>query len=93
MRYTMGIALDDQAEPRNRAEMIRQRLESGEQVGPKIDAELYPRVAEVMGRWIAQVFVPGVTPQQIGERHLRHGLALVMAGIRAESTKATAVRG
>jgi TetR/AcrR family tetracycline transcriptional repressor len=83
MRYTMGIALDDQAEPRKRAEMIRQRLESGEQIGPKIDAERYPRVAEVMGRWMAQVFVPGVTPQEIGERHLRHGLALVMAGIRS----------
>jgi TetR/AcrR family transcriptional regulator, tetracycline repressor protein len=83
MRYTMGIALDDQAEPRKRAEMIRQRLESGGQVGPKIDAERYPRVAEVMGRWVAQVFVPGTTPQAIGERHLRHGLALVMAGIKA----------
>ena len=83
MRYTMGIALDDQAEPEDRAEMLRKRLESGGQVGPKVDAELYPRVAEVMGRWVAQVFVPGVTPQQIGEQHLRHGLALVMAGIRA----------
>jgi TetR/AcrR family tetracycline transcriptional repressor len=83
MRYTMGIALDDQAEPKKRAEMIRQRLESGGQIGPKIDPALYPRVAEVMGRWVAQVFVPGVSAQQIGEQHLRHGLALVMAGIKS----------
>jgi len=83
MRFTMGIALDDQAEPRGRAELLSKRLAAGEQVGPRLDAELYPRVAEVMSRWVAQVFVPGVTPQQIGERHLRHGLALVIAGIRA----------
>jgi TetR/AcrR family transcriptional regulator, tetracycline repressor protein len=83
MRYTMGIALDDQAEPRKRLEMIQKRLDSGGQVGPKVDAEQFPRVAEVMERWVAQVFVPGVTPQQIGEQHLRHGLALVMAGIRS----------
>jgi TetR/AcrR family tetracycline transcriptional repressor len=87
MRYTMGIALDDQAEPKKRVEMIRQRLESGGQIGPKLDPQLYPRVAEVMGRWVAQVFVPGVTPQQIGEAHLRHGLALVMAGIRAKGAE------
>jgi hypothetical protein len=89
MRYTVGIALDDQAEPMGRAELIRKRLEAGEQVGPKVDAQLFPRVAEVMGRWVAQVFVPGVTPQQIGEQHLRHGLALVMAGIRAKGSESS----
>ena len=83
MRYTMGIALDDQAEPRERAEFIRQRLASGERIAPEVDATLYPRVGEVMGRWVAQIFVPGATPAQIGEQHFRHGLALVMAGIKA----------
>ena len=36
-----------------------------------------------MERWVAEVFVPGVTPAEIGEIHFRHGLALVMAGIRS----------
>ncbi|MEO8564332.1 MAG: TetR/AcrR family transcriptional regulator C-terminal domain-containing protein [bacterium] len=83
MRYTMGIALDDQAEPPKRKELMLQRLESGQAFVPQIDAERYPRVAEVMGRWVQQVFVPGVTPQEIGERHLRQGLSLVMAGIKS----------
>jgi TetR/AcrR family tetracycline transcriptional repressor len=84
LRYTMGIALDDQAEPNKRAEMVRKRLESGEGFRPQIDAERFPRVAEVMNRWVQQVFVPGTTPEAIGERHFRHGLKLVMAGIRSE---------
>ena len=50
---------------------------------PATDAELYPRVADVMERWVAQVFAPGVTPAALGEMHFRHGLALVMAGIRS----------
>jgi TetR/AcrR family tetracycline transcriptional repressor len=83
MRYTMGIALDDEASPRRRREEILKRLEAGERVGPDIDAERWPRVAEVMGRWIKQVFVPGVDPAGLGELHFRHGLALVMAGIRS----------
>ncbi|MEO8620511.1 MAG: TetR/AcrR family transcriptional regulator C-terminal domain-containing protein [bacterium] len=83
MRYTMGIALDDQAGPSKRAEMIRKRMASGEAFAPQIDAERFPLVAEVMGRWVQQVFVPGATPEAIGERHFRHGLELVMAGIRS----------
>ena len=83
LRYTMGIALDDQAGPDKRAELIRKRLESGGSFRPRIDAELYPRVADVMERWVAQVFAPGVTPAELGEMHFRHGLALVMAGIRS----------
>jgi hypothetical protein len=87
LRYTMGIALDDQAEPNKRAELIRKRMEAGGSFRPQIDAERYPRVAEVMERWVAQVFVPGVTPAEIGEMHFRHGLALVMAGIRSVGDK------
>ncbi|MEP7001822.1 MAG: TetR/AcrR family transcriptional regulator C-terminal domain-containing protein [bacterium] len=83
MRYTMGIALDDQSGPSKRAEMIRKRLETGESFRPQIDAERFPLVADVMGRWIPQVFVPGVTAAQIDDRHFRHGLELVMAGIRS----------
>jgi TetR/AcrR family tetracycline transcriptional repressor len=83
MRYTTGIALDDQASPTRRREEIMRRLEQGLPVGPKIDPERWPRVAEVMGRWVKQVFVAGVDPASLGELHFRHGLALVMAGIRS----------
>jgi TetR/AcrR family tetracycline transcriptional repressor len=86
MRYTMGIALDDQASPTRRREEILRRLEAGIPIGPHIDAERWPRVADVMGRWVKQVFTPGVDPTQIGELHFRHGLALVMAGMRSVLT-------
>lgn len=82
MRYTTGIALDDQASPKKRRAEIMRRLEEGVPVGPHIDPERWPRVAEVMGRWVKQVFVAGVDPTSLGELHFRHGLALVMAGIR-----------
>lgn len=87
MRYTTGIALDDQASPTRRREEIMRRLEQGMPVGPKIDPERWPRVAEVMGRWVKQVFVAGVDPASLGELHFRHGLALVMAGIRSAKTR------
>jgi len=90
LRYTMGIALDDQAAPTKRREEIMRRLRKGEDIGPRIDPERWPRVAEVMGRWVKQVFVPGADPKQIGEMHFRHGLALVMAGIRAAKTQSGA---
>ena len=63
------------------------RLKEGIPVGPKIDPERWPRVAEVMGRWVKQVFVAGVDPASLGELHFRHGLALVMAGIRSAKTR------
>ena len=87
MRYTTGIALDDQASPRARRHEIMRRLKEGLPVGPKIDPERWPRVAEVMGRWVKQVFVAGVDPASLGELHFRHGLALVMAGIRSAKTR------
>ena len=86
MRYTTGIALDDQASPKSRRAEIMRRLKEGLPVGPKIDPERWPRVAEVMGRWVKQVFVAGVDPASLGELHFRHGLALVMAGIRSAKT-------
>lgn len=87
MRYTTGIALDDQASPRDRRHEIMRRLKEGLPVGPKIDPERWPKVAEVMGRWVKQVFVAGVDPASLGELHFRHGLALVMAGIRSAKTR------
>jgi TetR/AcrR family tetracycline transcriptional repressor len=93
LRYTMGIALDDQASPTKRREEIMRRLGTGEQILPRIDPERWPRVADVMERWVKQVFVPGADPKQIGEMHFRHGLALVMAGIRAARTEAGADKG
>jgi TetR/AcrR family tetracycline transcriptional repressor len=86
MRYTTGIALDDQASPTKRRAEIMKRLEEGVAIGPKIDPERWPKVAEVMGRWVKQVFVVGVDPASLGELHFRHGLALVMAGIRSAKT-------
>ena len=83
MRYTTGIALDDQASPTKRRAEIMRRLDEGIPLGPHIDPERWPRVAEVMGRWVKQIFVPGVDPASIGELHFRHGLSLVMAGIRS----------
>jgi TetR/AcrR family tetracycline transcriptional repressor len=93
LRYTMGIALDDQASPTKRREEIMRRLGTGEQILPRIDPERWPRVADVMERWVKQVFVPGADPKQIGEMHFRHGLALVLAGIRAARTEAGADKG
>ena len=89
MRYTTGIALDDQASPTKRREEILRRLEEGVPIGPKIDPVRWPKVAEVMGRWVKQVFVAGVDPTALGELHFRHGLALVMAGIRSARTRST----
>jgi TetR/AcrR family transcriptional regulator, tetracycline repressor protein len=90
MRYTTGIALDDQASPTTRRAEILRRLEEGVPVGPHIDPERWPRVAEVMGRWIKQVFVAGVDPASLGEVHFRHGLSLVMAGIRSAKKQPSA---
>jgi len=87
MRYTTGIALDDQASPKKRRAEIMRRLKEGIPVGPHIDAERWPKVAEVMGRWVKQVFVAGADPTRLGELHFRHGLALVMAGIRSAKTR------
>jgi len=87
MRYTTGIALDDQASPATRRAEIMRRLEEGVPVGPRIDPERWPRVAEVMDRWVKQVFVLGVDPATLGEVHFRHGLSLVMAGIRSAKTQ------
>jgi TetR/AcrR family tetracycline transcriptional repressor len=87
MRYTTGIALDDQASPMHRRAEIMRRLKEGIPIGPHIDAERWPKVAEVMGRWVKQVFVAGVDPVSLGELHFRHGLALVMAGIRSAKTR------
>jgi TetR/AcrR family tetracycline transcriptional repressor len=87
MRYTTGIALDDQASPTKRRAEIMRRLKEGIPVGPHIDAERWPKVSEVMGRWVKQVFVAGADPASLGELHFRHGLALVMAGIRSAKTR------
>ena len=87
MRYTTGIALDDQASPKTRREEIMRRLKERVPIGPRIDPERWPRVAEVMGRWVKEVFVAGVDPASLGELHFRHGLAVVMAGIRSAKTR------
>lgn len=87
MRYTLGIALDDQESPTReeavRERMLRQAMAKG---GPPIDAERWPRVADVMSRWF-QVVREKRGSEDHAEMHFRHGLALVIAGIRSEATK------
>ena len=78
MRYTIGIALDEQASPPIPADAFR-RLAEGIPLGPPIDAERFPRVAEVLGRWMRDVW--GTTDDP-GEAHFRRGLTIVIAGIR-----------
>jgi TetR/AcrR family transcriptional regulator, tetracycline repressor protein len=86
MRYTVGIALDDQESPA-REPAVRQRMleQAMERSTPGV-AEKWPRVADVMSRWFAAVRTKG-DGHDHAEMHFRHGLALVIAGIRSESKK------
>jgi len=79
MRYTIGIALDEQASPPIPPEAVRRRM-AGETLGPPIDAARFPRTAEVMGRWVREMWGQYDDP---GEAHFKRGLAIVIAGIRA----------
>jgi TetR/AcrR family tetracycline transcriptional repressor len=82
MRYTLGIALDDQESP-VREEGARRMLEEAIRKGTRTDAERWPRVAEVMSRWFQHVrTMPSA--EEHGEMHFKHGLALVIAGIRSK---------
>jgi hypothetical protein len=85
MRYTLGIALDDQESP-TREPAVRQRMleQSMKQRSP-IDAEQWPRVAEVMSRWF-ETMKQGRASADHAEMHFRHGLALVIAGMRSQSS-------
>jgi TetR/AcrR family tetracycline transcriptional repressor len=85
MRYTLGIALDDQESPA-REPAVRQRMieQSMGQRSP-IDAEQWPRVADVMSRWF-QTVKENRGSADHAEMHFRHGLALVIAGIRSEAS-------
>ena len=86
MRYTVGIALDDQESP-GREPAVRQRmLEQALGKNSHIAAERWPRVADVMSRWFA-LSQGKVDAHDHAELHFRHGLALVIAGIRSELRK------
>jgi len=82
MRYTLGIALDDQESPTRLPEVRRKMLEKAMAKGPPIDAERWPRVADVMSRWFQAVKNTRGSGDH-GGMHFRHGLALVIAGIRS----------
>jgi hypothetical protein len=85
MRYTLGIALDDQESP-TREEAVRERmLRQAMAKGPPIDAEQWPRVADVMSRWFREVRDKRGSEDH-AELHFKHGLALVIAGIRSEAS-------
>jgi TetR/AcrR family transcriptional regulator, tetracycline repressor protein len=86
MRYTLGIALDDQESPARLPAVRKKMLEQAMTKGPPIDAERWPRVADVMSRWFQSVKDSRGSAEH-GELHFRHGLALVIAGIRSTKGK------
>ena len=86
MRYTLGIALDDQESPTRLPEVRRKMLEKAMKQGPPIDAERWPRVADVMTRWFQTVKDTRGSADH-SEMHFRHGLELVIAGIRSTKGK------
>lgn len=80
MRYTMGIALDEQASPPLPPEELRRDAQGAVLGGPPIDPVRWPRVADVMGRWFREMF--GKVPNP-AEHHFRRGLEIVIAGVRS----------
>ena len=86
MRYTLGIALDDQESPTRLPEVRQKMLKKAMAKGPPIDAERWPRVADVMSRWFQAVKDTRGSGDHTG-MHFRHGLALVIAGIRSTKGK------
>jgi TetR/AcrR family tetracycline transcriptional repressor len=80
IRYTIGIALDEQASPHfARARTPERDVEVVLLGGPTIDAERFPRVADVIGRWLRGMVVRTSDP---GEARFAQGLGLIIAGIR-----------
>jgi TetR/AcrR family tetracycline transcriptional repressor len=82
MRYTLGIALDDQESPTRLPAVRKKMLEQAMAKGAPIDAERWPRVADVMSRWFQAVKDTRGSGDHVG-MHFRHGLELVIAGIRS----------
>lgn len=79
MRYSMGIALDGQASPPVPPVEALGDGRVGPAGGPYIDTTRWPRLADAMHRYFAQAVGD---PAAAAERHLRSGLALVIAGLR-----------
>jgi TetR/AcrR family transcriptional regulator, tetracycline repressor protein len=86
MRYTLGIALDDQESPTRDLAVRQKMMEQALAKGPPIDAERWPRVADVMSRWFQAVKNDRSAGSHSGV-HFKHGLALVIAGIRSTKGK------
>jgi TetR/AcrR family tetracycline transcriptional repressor len=86
MRYTLGIALDDQESPARLPAVRQKMIEQAMAKGPLSDAERWPRVADVMSRWFQAVKDTRGSAEH-GEMHFRHGLELVIAGIRGTKGK------
>jgi TetR/AcrR family tetracycline transcriptional repressor len=86
MRYTLGITLDDQESPTRLPGVRKKMLEKAMKKGPMIDAEQWPRVADVMSRWFQAVKDTRGSDDH-GELHFKHGLGLVIAGIRSAKEK------
>jgi TetR/AcrR family tetracycline transcriptional repressor len=82
MRYTLGIALDDQESPARLPAVRQKMIEQAMAKRPPIDAERWPRVSDVMSRWFQAVKATRGSADH-GEMHFKHGLGLVIAGIRS----------
>jgi TetR/AcrR family tetracycline transcriptional repressor len=82
MRYTLGIALDDQESPARLPAVRQKMIEQAMAKRPPIDAERWPRVSDVMSRWFQAVKATRGSADH-GEMLFKHGVGLVIAVIRS----------
>jgi TetR/AcrR family transcriptional regulator, tetracycline repressor protein len=82
MRYTMGIALDEQASPPHPPPMA---LEGGAPPhgGPPIDAARWPRVAAAFGEYFAEL--PDRSDR--AEPHFLRGIELIIGGMEFHAAR------
>lgn len=91
LRYTMGLALDEQLSPP--VEMMRDRAPDGDastdaSTRPRlsIDATKYPRLAELAQRWVNGMYA---SRREHTDAHFRRGLGLILDGIRGRVQTST----
>jgi AcrR family transcriptional regulator len=78
--FTIGFALDEQASPPMPPWKSTRQARAALRRGPLIDAERWPRLADVMSRWVEEMLTLGPKRHEL---HFRRGLALVIAGVRS----------
>jgi TetR/AcrR family tetracycline transcriptional repressor len=77
MRYTMGIALDEQASPPIPPGLLHDGLPAP-QGGLPIDPARWPRTAAAMGEYFSEMMSD---PGERGELHFVRGVALIISGL------------